>query len=232
MTIAIGINLGLYAILAADTRETVERLGSPFFDDNKSKVHKTTMGLIAGAGLVQLLDAVNAQLASETITSTERISAIVAEEGERVRRQFAKYSKLDWALANTGWIFSYITVLDGNPTLRLGIIHPSIENGRCTLYPIGEPAVIFPVELDKEAVEGLWETFIGRIHVPADDTEVQKSIEQNLKLIARLVFLLQPHCISISRRLQVGIHMDSQAKISEMIDIKDDGSFSLNMKLG
>lgn len=51
MTIAIGLNLGSYAILAADTRTTYYLDGRPFlYDDSTPKVQRTTIGLITGAG--------------------------------------------------------------------------------------------------------------------------------------------------------------------------------------
>jgi hypothetical protein len=81
MTIAIGINLGRYVILAADTRTTYyPPFGKPLFRDDSEKIQKTGIGLITGAGLISLLDPVKTRLANESITNTNYIILFVREE--------------------------------------------------------------------------------------------------------------------------------------------------------
>lgn len=231
MTIAIGINLGLYAILAADTRTTYHRFDMPFFDDNSTKVQKTTMGLITGAGFFPLLDSVKRKLATEQITNTERVLSIIKEENEKTRQAWRTYSQIDSWMEKTGWIFSYTTLLNNEPTLRVGIFHPSINKEMYVTYEVGNPEIIFPVELDPETAQAIYDLILQRIKVPVDSSELQSSIEQNSRVIGVAINALQPHCPSISKLFQVGIHCGGQAVISDLIDIKDDGTFSINIKL-
>ena len=231
MTIAIGVNLGSYAILAADTRTTYYRLGMPFCDDNSSKVQKTTMGLITGAGFLPLLDGVKRMLVTEQVTNTERVLSIINEESERARQAWRIHSQIDFWIEQTGWIFSYTTTLDNQPTLRVGIFHPSINKEMYVTYEVGNPEIIFPVELNHETTEAIYDPILQRIKVPVDSSEVQDSIDQNIAVIGALINALQPYCPSISRRFQVGIHSGGQVGISDLTDIQDDGTFSLNIKL-
>ena len=231
MTIAIGINLGSYAILAADTRTTYHRFGMPFYDDNSSKVQKTMMGLITGAGFLPLLDSVKRKLATEQITNTERVLSIITEEREKTLQAWRIHSQIDSWIEQTGWIFSYTTPLNNEPTLRVGIFHPSINKEMYVTYEIGSPEIIFPVELDPETAKTIYKPILQRIKVPSDSSELQSSIEQNSVIIGAVINALQPHCPSISRRFQVGIHSGGQVGISDLTDIQANGTFSLNIKL-
>ena len=231
MTIAIGINLGSYAILAADTRTTYHRFGMPFYDDNSSKVQKTMMGLITGAGFLPLLDSVKRKLATEQITNTERVLSIITEERKKTLQAWRIHSQIDSWVEQTGWIFSYTALLNNEPTLRVGIFHPSINKEMYVTYEVGSPEIIFPVELDPETAKAIYEPILQRIKVPSDSSELQSSIEQNSVIIGAVINALQPHCPSISRRFQVGIHSGGQVGISDLTDIQANGTFSINIKL-
>ena len=231
MTIAIGINLGLYAILAADTRTTSYLFGKPFYDDSSSKVQKTTMGLITGAGFLPLLEGVKRKLATEQITNSERVLSIIKEQSERTQQVWGTHPQTNSWIEQTGWIFSYTTVLNDQPTLRVGVFHPSINKQMYVTYEVGRPEVIFPVELDTDTAEAIYDLILPKIKVPADSSELDSSVNQNSAVIVQLIYALQPHCPSISRRFQVGIHsIGGQTGISGLTDIQGDGSFSLNIK--
>ena len=231
MTIAIGINLGLYAILAADTRTTYHKPGIPFYDDNSSKVQKTAMGLITGAGFCPALDSVKNRLETEQITNTDAVLSIIKEESKKTQQTWQTHPQIHSWMEQTGWIFSYTTLLNNQPLLRLGIFHPSISKDEFGIYEVGKPAIIFPVELDREKVEAICDPILQKIKVPADSSELQSSVERNTAIIAAVINALQPHCPSISRRFQVGIHSGGQLGISDLTDIQEDGTFSLSIKL-
>jgi len=203
----------------------------PFYDDNSSKLQKTTMGLITGAGFCPLLDSVKSRLAAEQIRNSDSVLSIIKEEIEKTQQTWQTYSQIHSWIEQTGWIFSYITLLNNQPLLRVGIFHPSIDKQMYATYEVGKPAIIFPVELDREKVEAIYDPILQRIGVPADSSELESSIEQNSRIIGAVINALEPHCLSISRRFQIGIHMGGQVGVSDLIDIQDNGTFSLSIKL-
>lgn len=231
MTIAVGINLGLYAILAADTRTTYHRFGMPFYDDNSSKVQKTTMGLITGAGFCALLDGVKKKLATEQITDTERVLQIIKETTEMTRNAWRGSPQIESWIEQTGWIFSYMTVLDGQPLLRLEVFHPRLNREMHATYEVGDPAIIFPVELDSRMADKIHDLVLRGVNVPTSVADLQSSIEQNSALIGTVISGLQPSCPSISGRFQIGIHSGGQTGISNLVGIGEDGAFTLDIKL-
>ena len=232
MTIAIGINAGLYAILAADTRTTYFHPKSPFHDDNSSKVSKTTMGLITGTGFVQLLDLVKSRLSTETITNTNTVLDVIKEAREEIRLSCKHYSRVDTSIAQTGWIFSYYTFLNDVSTLRLGLYHENLSPDDFVLYGPGDPAIIYPVELTEQEVKTIHPNIINEIVIPRDQSEIQSSIQQNIVKLVALIKALLPYCQSISNRFQIGIHQNGQMGISEIVDIPDENQISgFNIKL-
>ena len=221
MTIAFGINLDSYAILAADTRTTCDIFGIPYHDDESSKVQSTTIGLITGAGFLPLLDAVKRKLAQETITNTNRLLSIIQEETSRIRKEWHERSQIDTWIEQTGWIFSYYTVLDNAPRLRVGIFHPSVSRERCATCEVGKPAIIYPIELDRSTVDAINSDILKKLVIPADDSEFQKTVDRNVSVISALIRALQRRCPSISNRLQFGIHKGSQRGISSLLNLND-----------
>jgi len=74
----------------------------PFYDDNSSKVQKTTMGLITGAGFCTLLDSVKRKLAIEQVTDTERVLGIINEETERTLNAWRAHPQIESWIEQTG----------------------------------------------------------------------------------------------------------------------------------
>jgi hypothetical protein len=112
----------------------------------------------------------------------------------------------------------------------VGAFHPSLNKEMYVTYEVGDPAIIFPVELDSGIAKVIHDLVLQRIKVPIDVAALQSSIEQNSAVIGAVISELQPHCPSISRRFQIGIH-SGQTGISDLVDIKDNGTFSLDIKL-
>jgi len=189
------------------------------------------MGLITGAGFCPLLDSVKKKLAIEEVKDTERVLGIIKEETKRTLNDWRTYPQIESWIEQTGWIFSYTTLLNDQPLLRVAVFHPSLSKDRHVTYGEGDPAIIFPVELGSETTQVIRDSMLNRITIPKDSTELQASIAQNSAAIAELIAALQPHCPSISRRIQVGIHSGGQTGISDIIDIPRDGTFSLSIKM-
>jgi len=178
-----------------------------------------------------LLDSVKRKLATEEVTHTERMLGIVKEETERILNAWRTHPQIESWIGQTGWIFSYTTLLNNQPHLRVGIFHPSLSKESHAVYEVGEPAIIFPVELDQETATVVCDSILQGIKLPTDLSELQSSIAQNSAVIGAVVNALQPYCPSISRRFQVGIHSGGRAGISNLIDIHDDGILSFDIRL-
>lgn len=87
MTLLAGINLGSYVVMGADTRVSWYPPDGTFrFHDEGEKIQKTNIGLITGAGLINILDDVKKQLSEhDDITHTKQLEVMMHEALNRFR---------------------------------------------------------------------------------------------------------------------------------------------------
>jgi hypothetical protein len=226
MTIAIGIDLGRYVMLAADTRTTYYSFLGRTFRDDSEKIQKTGIGLITGAGLLPLLDSVKRRLAKEEITDTGDIIRIVREEREKASVNFGP--KVQEALRKTGWIFTYHTVLNGVPQLRLAVAHPELGNN-IGLYGEKGPAIIYPIEANETQAKFISNSLLKEIRSNGEIAELQESIQYHARIIAILIKALHEHFPSVSDYCQVGVHTAEGRKGISPIIRGDERDVSFNL---
>ncbi len=220
MTIALGINFGDYAMVAADTRTTYFNWDGSIrnYADDSEKIQETKIGLITGDGSVGLLHLVKRRLMDIEVTNTNQIFDII----KKARIEYQKVQKMFWLTKNkdidvTGWIFTYVASVDNKPKLRLGIVHPAIGE-ELALYPDNHPALICPVEATKEEAEVIGDVLTKAIKPSEDFSSLTESIQYHWNVIAALIRELCPKYPSISSYSQIGIHtIDGRLGISPIL---------------
>lgn len=209
MTIAMGINFSTYVLLAADTRTIHYDWGGRKigYDDESVKIQKTSMGLITGAGSKILLDAVKSALAREEITHTDQIKETIRRERLKVERIYEHRASqtLILTLKSTGWLFSYVTIENEKPKLRLGMFHPSLGSDMA-LYCENHPAMISPHEATEEAADLIVDFLRKKVRPVTEFSSLQSSIQYHWEIIAMLIREIQPSFPSISSHCQIGAH--------------------------
>jgi len=220
MTIALGINFGNYALLAADTRTTFYNWAKQIigYTDSSVKIQKTSHGLITGAGITDLLDAVKTRLEKETITNTDQIYEIIKEE----RLKSAKIPSItEDDIGLTGWIYSYMTILNDAPKLRLDAVHPSLGEGLAR-WEENKAAIICPYEARKEEADEIAATFNEAIRPSTEFATIDESCQYHGQIIIKLIRQIQPKYPSVSRCLQMGIHiLNGSMSISPIMKIDE-----------
>lgn len=225
MTIALGIHLGTYAMLAADTRITYPTY-LWLHDDAARKIQKTTLGLITGAGYVPLLDQVKRKLATESPTNTNDILAIIREARANMLEAGGEVQSL---VQTTGWIFTYNSLADGQAVTRLAIFHPSVSMTEIGLYAKGDPCIVFPPEVPRDAADSITAEIKRSVKLPSELEPFDDNLGKNCSVIAVLIKSLQPYCPSISKRFQIGVHISEKTAISDIIDIPEDKPFQIHL---
>ena len=219
MTIALGINFGDYVLLAADTRTTfgwVNHIVS--YTDESEKIQKTSFGLITGAGRTNLLDSVKNRLAKQEITNTDQIFEIIKEERLNLLGRLL-ITENDIAL--TGWVYSYLTILNDAPKLRLDVVHPSLGEG-LVRWEENKAAIICPCEANKEEADEIIAILNKAIKPSTEFATVEESYRYHGQIIGALVRQIQPKYPSVSRCYQIGIHkLDGSMGISPIIKIDE-----------
>jgi len=231
VTIAIGINFGAYVLLAADTRTTYHdwKGGVVGFKDNSIKIQRTYIGLITGAGSVELLDVVKRRLKEEGPKDTNHVLNIIREE----RRLYQKpLSSLEQHLIeNTGWIFSYLTVNPENYVLRLAMYHPRFGDD-LGLFADNDPAIIFPQEATEEDAKLIGDFLKESIKPFGQFESLAASFEFHWPIITKLIRAIQPRFPSINSSLQIGVHTAEHLTGITRIVKGTDETISLNLTAG
>jgi hypothetical protein len=220
MTIALGINFGAYILLAADTRTIFYSLGKLVigYTDKSMKIQETSFGLITGAGRKELLDLVKDRLAEEQITNTDQIFAIIKKER---LNSLTLPSITENDIKLTGWIYSYITILNGSPKLRLDVVHSSLGEGLAR-WEENKPAIICPYEAKKEDVDEIVHYLMKAIKPFADFATFEESYQYHKQVIAELIKKIQPKFPSVSRCYQTGVHkLNGSLTISPIFKIDE-----------
>lgn len=220
MTIALGVNFGDYVLLAADTRTTYFNLNGSVrkYEDDSVKIRKTAIGLITGAGSTQLLNFVEDRLENEKITHTKKILSMVREARTNYRKTYWKTAESD--IKMTGWIFSYTTLKDNKPKLRLDILHPAFGD-MFARFEENHPTLICPCEATEQEVEVISDSLKKKIRPSREFSSLSDSIQYHWSIVASLIRKIQPKFPSISPYSQIGVHtLDGHAGISKIL--KDD----------
>ncbi|MGZ7180363.1 MAG: hypothetical protein ACXVIB_06145 [Halobacteriota archaeon] len=218
MTLAIGVNFGAYVLLAADIRTTYYDWNSRTiaFRDGLGEIQKTDLGLIAAAGYVDLLDCVERRLAQQTITSTSQVLTIINEETQRYQSRHG--GGVAYYIEQTGWIFSYTTVHNGAPKLRLAKAH--IDNGRrvMELYQEHDPAVVYPAEATTEQAQDVYDALTEGIEPFEQSNSVDTSIKHHWTIVMGVMRAYARMFPSVSSYLQIGIRtLDRRIAVSPIV---------------
>lgn len=213
MSVVIGMHLGAYVLLAADTRVTFfpDETGPAVFRDDRVKVRKTRMGIMAGVGLSQLLDGVQARLEREDPGDTDRIIAIIQDEREKVPEDWFTSPRVRNAVDNeTCWLFTYVnSTQPDTPTLdtwrlRLALAHPHSAY-RLALCSPGSGSICMPVSVPGA---GELQDTLHRNLRPLDDLrDLQSNVEHHVGLCSSLIRHIAAVETSVSAYVHVGLHI-------------------------
>lgn len=207
------MHFGDYVLFVADTRTTTYWPVTSV-DDTTSKVLETEIGLVTGAGLTQVLHAVNDRLVSDEVRVVDDIKRIVLDEFDRAKAMpwvGASAADLEGFLKRTGWFFSWATARDGVSLLRAGVLQGSmlddlpedavmwlIEPDSVWLIPPAEATAVEVAEFQQRLEQGL-------LSIEMCET-VQDHLVYHSSLCAEVVREAARRYPSVSAHMQVGIH--------------------------
>lgn len=225
MTINIAFNFDdRYGLFCADNRTTWEISGRRRFQDSSCKIEDWGCGLVMSAGLTWLGDSVKARLQENADPgNTDNILRFIAEEQSRyreiLRSQGRPEEEVDSWIGQTGWFISYFTIIDHAPTLRIAVIHPSLES---STPPHGIPAVgrntvrlHVSLDLGRERADMLSEVASTAFRPMSDFASHQEHFEYHRGVCALLVRLASRMTDTVSSSMHVAIHHFGVIQISE-----------------
>ena len=209
MSINIGMHLGRYALLAADTR-VVSETGAVLSEDVR-KIHRTSMGLITGTGFSGLLDLVTQRLAGAEITGTDQIHEIIRESRREVSQSYESPRVREHADEATQWMFTYVAPgEDGDsagPALRLAGWHPREQQpeGTLALCMPGRGFSSMPEDVTPEQSGSCHRALDSGMQLP-EEGALFDNISHNAALAVETIRTVAGVSRSVSPHVQIGLH--------------------------
>lgn len=229
MTINIGINLGEYILLAADTR-SVLCWGTRVIDhsDEAEKIQETKAGLITGAGYEDILEDVKDQISKSDIIYTDEIIAIITKSREKWLSRLPFYSgEMRTWIKTTSWLLTYITLENESPVLRLSIIHPEYED-KIAYCQLNKSLVVMPGGSTPKQVVGITRLINKNIKPLESLPDLNQNINYHVVVIRSTIQAISQEFDSVGPSFQIGIQtIDGKTGVSDIIK---DREFSISLK--
>jgi len=194
----------------------------PHYFDKKNKIKKTKLGLITGAGQINILNKVERGLATQDITNTDEMLGLINDTIKSLPKYISQ-KEIDM----TGWLLTYQAIEKGNQVIRCAIIHPSL-NYKLNLVFENKGVSIAPYEAN-ENVANLINKLINESIKPIDDlSQLDENIQYNCGWIQGMLEQLSTNYDSICSTYSIGVHtIDGGIGISDIIK---DGKLSLKIE--
>jgi hypothetical protein len=229
VTLIVGMNLGSYALLGADTRVSYYPHDRLMYRDDSLKIRRIGMGLITGAGFGNLLDDVKGALDDDAIEHTDIIRDVVNREVEDWKRHpWYQQTRVRKALDETGWMFSYVTGSLEQPDkceLRLAVL--GTDNGPLGLI-LKNKSWLFPPTGTTQEQGKEWFDFLKDSLRPLErDDDLAKNIAHHIGCVYHIMEAGSEANEGVAKTFQIGIHVMPRAKwisniITEDLDIQWD----------
>ena len=225
MTMVVGLQLGSYTMLVADTRMTFYPPNeASYFEDGNEKIHHTQLGIISGAGNGGLLRRVAARLDGEefaTCNSNGHIEQAIIEECEDYLVPSDPH--LAEMTRATAWLTTYVGHGDDLvPHFRITVMGG--RDRRLLRFPDGEVLTLMPPEATDELRKAVATMLRERIkQLPRFNVvDLQESVLWNGLMAATAIQELGKHLAGISQSYQIGIQTPLGCYISDVTDVTDD----------
>ena len=159
------------------------------------KIVDTGIGLMTGSGYVPLLDEVKSAISEAEITHTDQIIDIIQEKRAKIRNNSAlpANQEVDF-LANTHWLFSYYTVADNEPAIRVAAYSPRVSEKYLGIVEENGSSASFP----SDSTAATRESFTSALRSGMAPSDGPASIEETLSLNSRLILRLMSEMSRIS----------------------------------
>lgn len=223
MTLIVAFNLGSYALIGADTRVSWYPNEQLCFRADHRKIRCIEMGLITGAGLVELLDPVKERLDSAEVIHTDTIIEAAKAQRELVlQRPWATHPRVAQSIQQTAWMFTYVTadnLLQPTPEsakLRLAFTVPQ-QGYMLAQVPPNASWLLAPTGTTEEQF-GEWTRFCqDNVRPLTTGDDFGQNIGHHAAAIAALMKTVSAVNEGVAQTFQLGLHVFPMPKFVSTI---------------
>jgi hypothetical protein len=213
MTLIVGFHLGSYALIGADTRVCYYPNDQLCFRDDERKIRCIEMGLITGAGLVDMLDPVKERLDSADMIHTDTIIEAAKAQREIVlQRPWATHPRVAQSIQQIAWMFTYVTADNpSQPTpesvkLRLAFTVPS-EGYKLVLVPPNAIWLLPPTGTTEQQFGDWTKLCQDNVQALTKGDDFGENVAHHAATIAALMKTVSAVNEGVAETFQLGLHV-------------------------
>jgi hypothetical protein len=199
MTVLIGFSFPDLTVLVADSRGVADNDPADV-DDNIQKLHRTTFGLIGGAGRSDVVESVIARLANGAPASHAEAEALIRDEVAKTGLPSDHP-----ALERTSWLASFNGLTERGPESRLALVTPG-GNYEFRHFPHNHVALLAPAGMSNEMGRHFRTEAQARFDRRIRDAPSEHRVQLCAWLADGLVKTIAAQNASVSPRWSIGYH--------------------------
>jgi len=200
------------------------------YRDERTKISRTSLGLITGAGFIGLLEAVKRRLDFREVFSSDRIVEIAREERQRIDSdpRYRQDPKVAESLITTGWLFTYFSPADVGIRLRLAVCHPA-NDYKLALVEENASFVMMPAGATTDQLERISRRLQEHVIPLHEISDLRESIQHHAALAGAVTRAVAQDFESVSPSFHIGVQtIDGYSAISPILD--GDWTWSLSLE--
>lgn len=216
MTLIIAMDMGKIGLIASDKAEVMINSNgdiSPIHQEAE-KIVRTPLGVITGAGRVELLDQVKNFVKAGSIHNTDQVLGAILQARKLFKAQYSHHHDVSSALSSTSWVFNYTASLDDdNMAHRIAMFHPfwGVEGFR--ILGTGQAICISPSSFTADEAEALTKEVQAGMQMPGADLNLKDALLNNVRVAVEAMANVSIRASSVSEVCDIAVVGESLTEV-------------------
>lgn len=214
MTCILVAHLGEHVILAADKRAVqINADGSrAVLNDDVEKIVETGVGVITGAGIVEMLDEVKSKFGGKNFNDSGEVLESILQVRKDYSERYSGSSRLDKDLRETSWVFTYPATEQGKAVTRVRFYHQSVSAD--SLVVLGEYGVLcLPGGLSSMEAQAVQSSLQEVVRTSLGSLPYEQAAQAVFSYMIQLMSDVSEVSVSVSSRCDVALISGSSVEV-------------------
>lgn len=208
MTLIIAVDMGEIGLIASDKAEVMIAPNGDVFPVHQEaeKIIQTPLGVITGAGRVELLDRVKTFVESGEVSNTDQVLNAIVQAREGFRAKYAGDPQVESALLSTSWVFNYTALLENEKTAhRIAMFHASWGEESMQILGTDQAISIGPGNFTAEESAELTRKIRKKVQMPSVDLDIRDALLANVEVAVEAMADVAARSPSVSEICDIAI---------------------------
>lgn len=224
MTLIIAMDMGKVGLIASDKAEVMISSNgdiSPIHQEAE-KIIRTPLGVITGAGRVELLDQVKNFVKAGMVHNTDQVLDAIIQARKQFEIRYLHDPDVSSALSSTSWFFNYTAILDDNNRAhRIAMFHPSWGVDSFRILGTGKAICVLPSSFNSYEAEDLTKEVQASMRMPGPDLKLKDALLNNVRVAVEAITNASTRTQSVSAICDIAVVGESLTEVFNDVSIKN-----------